>query len=1638
MKQNLLRRFKSNLYLNFIALFVLTFIVANNIKGQTTAFSANWPFTANLTASVTGAGSSNLTASTATFTSGAGGMFTGATSQTSGAFSGTGLSGKASTSCAATYDSVGSSGKIGPYMEFTLTPASNYKLSITSFNIAISSSNAATYCGIAAGYSIDNGVTFTGLSAPTPSVASGSYGGVASASPTASTFNGPVATTGGVLTAVNTTLTFTIPACNVDLGKSFKLRIVIWRMSSSASSGSTFSIASPTITGSTIYSPTPTISLDKSTLSAFNTNTLTASDAQIVNLSGINLTNDVIVTGSTKYEVSKTSATSGFGSTVTVSQSGGTVASTPIYIRVKSGAAADSAGTTGTPEVITFSSTGASNKTVSCSGIVYANYYNVSGATDLTAAGSWTTDPTGATVVGSPANTPISSQGFGAFNIISSSSLNKNLTLPSTSKITVGDGTNNITFTTDSALQGSTFVNANGKLIIKNNTSGLALKTLDANSTVEYAGSGSVLQQVAASGYTFGKLIISNTTSTGFKVTNSFAVNTSTVIKSNAKIDIGSNYINGTGSFTTEAGSTIAIGSSSGIIDQSTSTGNLRNGTATRTFDSLTNVIYTTTSASNPSLGSGFPSFVNNLEINASADSVAINKNISISGTLKISNNYGLNTYTSGGTPYQINLLSSANGSASVAAITGTNATIHGIVKVLKYIGNQRGWYLLGNPLKATSKTFFNNLATNSVTPFDIDFAKPTIKTFNSSESWTPATLGIEFWAGNTSIALFIKGIAGEGVNAVYNADPNNVTVSVKDSLNTAAPAAKNLDANKWYFIANPYAAPISLSTVLTASSLTGAEIAWYNAKENATSAKIKAGAFKTGTASGSQGSVTDIVIPSMEGFFIRANAAGALSIPTSAIYIGAVNNTNTNAATPTDPGFDPDICSISAPTVVITNPTAVCAPATIDLTANAIVANSTNVTNYTYFSDAAATTAITNPNSISASGTYFIKGDNSFGCTPSIQSVTISINPQPILTGIDIPGILRASKSVDLTLTQPATTGGTWSSSNNTIATINATTGKIDGIIPGIVTVTYSVTDANSCSNTITKSITVEDANKPVVTVNGNLTLCEGQSVELASTEATGNQWYVNGNPISGETGVTYTAKTAGDYSVLVNFGTVSKASDAKTVIINPLPIKPVITDAIFCEGTTKSLAAPTDSNTLNWYTSATGGLPLTNVPVSTTLTTGSYDYFISQLSTNGCESDRVKLTVKVNAIPAKPVVSDITYCTGNTATALIPSILSGNTALWYTAASGGSGSTTTPIPATTTAGTANYYVSQISSDQCESQRSNIKVVVNATPAVPVVSNLSYCINTTTNNLTANILPGNLAKWYTTASGGSALSTSPKPVSTTIGTTDYYASQITAVGCEGLRAKLTVTINATEAPTVSNIAYCNNDKAVALTATPASSSTLKWYTLATGGTALASAPTPITTTNGNVDYYVSQLNTNTTCEGPRAKITVTTYPIPVTPIIKRDWDGTLVSNIAIGNQWYLNGNAINNATSNKISPDIDGKYGVKLIENGCASPLSAEYAYIKSTIDDRERLVNIYPKPNPFTDYINLNLPVPGIQTVNVTIYNFSTGQKIDVIKGIQPTGKVSLKHLFPGVYIIEVSSEDGRIREKFKMVKL
>jgi uncharacterized protein YcnI len=111
-----------------------------------------------------------------------------------------------------------------------------------------------------------------------------------------------------------------------------------------------------------VQGTTPTLTTT-GTPTAFTACSGTASAQQSFTVSGSNLTNNITITAPTGFEVS---TTSGFGSSVTLTQSGGSVANTTINVRMASTAA-------GTPSGdVTVTSTGATTQNVAVSGTVNA------------------------------------------------------------------------------------------------------------------------------------------------------------------------------------------------------------------------------------------------------------------------------------------------------------------------------------------------------------------------------------------------------------------------------------------------------------------------------------------------------------------------------------------------------------------------------------------------------------------------------------------------------------------------------------------------------------------------------------------------------------------------------------------------------------------------------------------------------------------------------------------------------------------------------------------------------------------------------------------------------------------------------------------------------------------------------------------------------------------------------------------------------------------------------------------------------------------------------------------------------------------------------------------------------------------
>src|SRR6202022_3123648 len=69
-----------------------------------------------------------------------------------------------------------------------------------------------------------------------------------------------------------------------------------------------------------------------------------------------------------------------------------------------------------------------------------------------------------------------------------------------------------------------------------------------------------------------------------------------------------------------------------------------------------------------------------------------------------------------------------------------------------------------------------------------------------------------------------------------------------------------------------------------------------------------------------------------------------------------------------------------------------------------------------------------------------------------------------------------------------------------------------------------------------------------PTITPGGATTFCQGGNVTLTSSSATGNQWYLNGGPISSATSQAYVASASGNYTVVVTTSGCASTASAAT----------------------------------------------------------------------------------------------------------------------------------------------------------------------------------------------------------------------------------------------------------------------------------------------------------------------------------------------------------------------------------------------------------------------------------------------------------------------------------------------------------
>ncbi|MBL7690624.1 MAG: Ig-like domain-containing protein [Flavipsychrobacter sp.] len=262
------------------------------------------------------------------------------------------------------------------------------------------------------------------------------------------------------------------------------------------------------------------------------------------------------------------------------------------------------------------------------------------------------------------------------------------------------------------------------------------------------------------------------------------------------------------------------------------------------------------------------------------------------------------------------------------------------------------------------------------------------------------------------------------------------------------------------------------------------------------------------------------------------------------------------------------------------------------------------------------------------AIGTVQVTYTTSTGCFQT-RSVTI----QNIPISISGPSLVCVGANATLT----STTGGSWTSGNTSVATINASTGTYSGVSAGTTNITYTI---GGCSNTTAVTVNPIPAN-----ISGSLAVCTGNTTTL-SNSTSGGTWSSSNTSkatIGSTTGVV-TGVASG--TSVISYTLTTGCRITATVSVGVLPA--VITGlSSLCVGNTTSLASTTTGG--SWSSSNTSiastGTNVSSTTIITGIATGTSTI---TYTTTGCVRTSV---ITVNPAP-DAITGATTICSGSTST--------------------------------------------------------------------------------------------------------------------------------------------------------------------------------------------------------------------------------------------------------------------------------------------------------------------------------------------------------------------------------------------------
>lgn len=467
-----------------------------------------------------------------------------------------------------------------------------------------------------------------------------------------------------------------------------------------------------------------------------------------------------------------------------------------------------------------------------------------------------------------------------------------------------------------------------------------------------------------------------------------------------------------------------------------------------------------------------------------------------------------------------------------------------------------------------------------------------------------------------------------------------------------------------------------------------------------------------------------------------------------------------------------------SAPTITANGPLTFCDGGSVELTSSEITGNLWS------------TSSTSNTITVSESGDYTVSYTDVNGCTSDLSATTtVSVSALPTITigTVNNPTVC-ATPTGDIEVTGTGTGVVSWTGTASGSSASVVLPYTITGLTAGSYNISF--VDGSTCtSNVVNQSLSdPTPPTTPTISASGALTFCQGGSVDLTSSELTGNTWSSGGVNTQ-----TITATTSGTYSVtFTDVSGCSAASAPIVVTVNALPATPTISangTTTFCQGGSVDLTSSQGSGNI-WSSTET---------TQTITVNGTGNYSVTYTDLNGCSSTSASTAVTVNALPSTPTISasgPLIFCDGGSVD-LTSSEATGN--VWSTTETSG------VISATTT---GDYTVTYTDVNGCIATSAITNVVVNALPMVDAGIDQSVC------DASAVTLSGAGASTYAWDNG----ITDGAPFTPAIGTITYNVIGTDVNGCSNTDM-VDVTVNSLPTVTFGTLsALCVYNSPVTLT----------------------------------------------------------------------------------------------------------------------------------------------------------------------------------------------------------------------------